>query len=327
MKIILISCASKKKQILEGEILPAKELYVGALFEKAWSYANKLNPDRIYILSAKYGLISPNKQIGHYNETLLKYPVTKQIKWSENVLLQLKKEGCNLEEDEFILLAGKVYYKYLLGNNGIKKYQLPYNGFKGIGFILNFLTGELQNGNMENINSIKNIRSSFLKRNSTIKALPGIYCWWFLEDGAMKIINQLPNIDINMIKKREINEQTYFALYFGISKNLRERIEWHTCQSHTMSSVNSGFLSTLRQTLSSFLNVNMSNSELELNKFMDDNCYWEWDYTVTYQDAINIEKQELMSCLYYYPLNILGNKSAPKEVVRDVKKLRKKYKK
>ena len=45
MKIILISCVSKKKQINEGETLPAKDLYISTLFKKAWSYANKLNPD------------------------------------------------------------------------------------------------------------------------------------------------------------------------------------------------------------------------------------------------------------------------------------------
>lgn len=144
MKIILISCVSKKKQINEGETLPAKDLYISTLFKKAWGYANKLNPDKIYILSAKHGLLSPEKPIGYYNETLLKYPASKQKEWADNVLSQLKKEGCNFENDEFMLLAGKTYYKYLLGNNGIKNYELPYNGLKGIGFILNFLTEKLK---------------------------------------------------------------------------------------------------------------------------------------------------------------------------------------
>lgn len=144
MKIILISCVSQKKQIKPNESMKAKELYISSLFKKAWSYANKLNPDKIYILSAKYGLLSPEKQIGYYNETLLKYPASKQKEWADKVLSQLKKEGCNLEDDEFILLAGKNYYKYLLGNNGIKNYELPYNGLKGIGFILNFLTEKLK---------------------------------------------------------------------------------------------------------------------------------------------------------------------------------------
>lgn len=144
MKFILISCVSQKKQIKSNERIKAKELYISQLFKKAWSYANKLKHDRIYILSAKYGLLSPEKSIGYYNETLLKYPANKQKEWADNVLSQLKKEGCNLEDDEFMLLAGKTYYKYLLGNNGIKNYELPYNELKGIGFILNFLTEKLK---------------------------------------------------------------------------------------------------------------------------------------------------------------------------------------
>lgn len=144
MKIILISCVSKKEHIGEGEMIPAKKLYISNLFKKAWNYANKLNPNRIYILSAKYGLLSPEKKIEYYDETLLKYTAIEKKKWAENILFQLKSEGCNLENDEFILLAGKVYYKNLLGKNGIKKYELPYNGLKGIGFILNFLTKKLK---------------------------------------------------------------------------------------------------------------------------------------------------------------------------------------
>lgn len=144
MKIVLISCVSKKEAIGEGEVLPAKDLYTSSLFKKAWNYAQKLCPDRIYILSAKYKLLSPEEPIGYYNETLLKYPVKKQKEWAENVLLQLKNDGCDLKDDEFILLAGKTYYKFLLGNNGIKNYELPYKGLKGIGFILNFLTEKLK---------------------------------------------------------------------------------------------------------------------------------------------------------------------------------------
>lgn len=180
---------------------------------------------------------------------------------------------------------------------------------------------------MKNIDSIKNIRCDFRNKNITIKTLPGIYRWWFKEEGAMMILNQLPHVDMNMIQKRKINDKTHFALYFGISKDLKGRIKWHTCQHHTTSSVKSGYLSTLRQTLSAFLNTDMSKSESILNEFIEENCYWEWDYTNTHQDAINKEKKELASSTYYYPLNISDNKSAPKEIICCVKDLRKKYNK
>lgn len=179
---------------------------------------------------------------------------------------------------------------------------------------------------MKYIDSIRNIRYNFLNKNNTIETLPGIYRWWFQEEGAMMILNQLPNINLDMIPKKKINGILYFALYFGISKNLKERIKWHTCQHHTSSSVNSGFLSTLRQTLSSLLNTDMTKSENVLNRFIEENCYLEWDYTVTHQDAIDKEKQELTTVLYY-PLNISNNKSTPKEIIDCVKSLRKKYNK
>ncbi len=37
---------------------------------------------------------------------------------------------------------------------------------------------------MDNIYSIKNIRVSFINKNNSIEALPGIYCWWFQEEDA-----------------------------------------------------------------------------------------------------------------------------------------------
>lgn len=61
MRIILISGVSKKDHSGVGETLPAQRLYISTLFKKAWDYVNKLNPDNIWILSAKYGLLSPEK--------------------------------------------------------------------------------------------------------------------------------------------------------------------------------------------------------------------------------------------------------------------------
>lgn len=180
---------------------------------------------------------------------------------------------------------------------------------------------------MRNIDSIKNIRSYLLDKSHNIEAKPGTYRWWFQEEGIREIINQLPGININMIQKRNINGKSYWALYFGISKNLEERIKWHICQHHTASSITSGFLSTLRQTLSALLKIDMTKSEEAVNKLIDENCYLEWDYTETHQDAIDLEKQELSSNTYYYPLNITNNQSTPKNIINSVKKLRKQYNK
>src|SRR5690606_13413659 len=54
--IALVSCVSSK----EPHAAPARDLYTSALFRKARAYAER-NADAWYILSAKYGLVDPNR--------------------------------------------------------------------------------------------------------------------------------------------------------------------------------------------------------------------------------------------------------------------------
>lgn len=65
MKIALISC-SKTKTKKAGK---AKDVYIGKLF-KGYYYLAKRECDKIYILSAKYGLLEENDIIDPYNQTL-----------------------------------------------------------------------------------------------------------------------------------------------------------------------------------------------------------------------------------------------------------------
>ena len=65
MKITILSCSKKKHPLSEGGTIEAKDLYQGQIFRKSYIYANKfLKPDRIYILSAKYGLLKPSDNNG-----------------------------------------------------------------------------------------------------------------------------------------------------------------------------------------------------------------------------------------------------------------------
>ena len=148
MKIVLVSCVAKKADIEEGTILPAKELYVSQLFQKAYAYAESLDPDRIYIISAKHGLLDPDERICKYNESLYNKNVKERIIWGDNVLNSLKRKGIDIQNDNFTLLAGKIYCKHLIGDGKIEKYSIAYEGLKGIGYILNFLNSKLNaNGN------------------------------------------------------------------------------------------------------------------------------------------------------------------------------------
>ena len=136
-KVILISCASKKLHH-EAE---AQDLYVSELFKKSLQYAKSLNPDKIFILSAKYGLSKLNEEIEPYNKTLNRMHSNKIKEWADFVLKQLKK-STDIENDEFIFLAGNNYRKFLLPH--IKHYKVPMQGL-GIGKQLQWLSKKIKN--------------------------------------------------------------------------------------------------------------------------------------------------------------------------------------
>jgi len=142
-KVVLIPCAAKKLD----HPAKAQNLYISDYFKSNLSYAKSLNPHKIFILSAKYGLLNLQDEITPYDQTLKKMSKNEQIVWASKVLEQLKKE-VNLNEDKFIFLAGEEYRKFLLSN--IKNYETPTKGL-GIGKQLKFLK--------ENINLCEKIHT------------------------------------------------------------------------------------------------------------------------------------------------------------------------
>lgn len=147
-RIVLISCTKSKNESAKERPSPAKDLYTGAIFKKAYQYAEqRLKPNKIYILSAKYGLLKPDQEVCYYNETLKDKSSQVRRLWADRILDQLKKERLNLDQDEFIILAGQTYCKDLTGpaNSGkISRYETPYEG-KRIGEILHFLNTNINN--------------------------------------------------------------------------------------------------------------------------------------------------------------------------------------
>jgi hypothetical protein len=130
-KIVLISCVSVK---LDHKA-KARDLYVSPLFKYGLAYAESLRPDKICILSAKYGVVELDEVIEPYNVTLNNMSSDEIKTWSEKVLLKLK-EKVNLNEDKIIFLAGENYRKHLIPY--IKNYTIPLKGL-GIGKQLKFL--------------------------------------------------------------------------------------------------------------------------------------------------------------------------------------------
>ena len=108
-RIALIGCTKKKRTVP----CPARELYSPSrLFALSYQYA-KAHADAVYILSAKYGLLPEDVMAAPYDLTLNTMSKAERVQWADRVFAQLR-EACRIEETEFILLAGKRYYEYLL---------------------------------------------------------------------------------------------------------------------------------------------------------------------------------------------------------------------
>ena len=117
-KIVLISCVSKKKSIKSK----AKDLYISQLFKSSLAYSYSLNPDKIFILSALHHLLDLETEIEPYNVTLSNIPKSKRkiglivlspaekIEWG-NKVVEMLSEQTDLQNDQFIILAGREYIK------------------------------------------------------------------------------------------------------------------------------------------------------------------------------------------------------------------------
>lgn len=161
-------------------------------------------------------------------------------------------------------------------------------------------------------------------RFTSIPKEPGIYRWWFPKETAQQLLSSIHGIETNRICKEVIQEEEYWCLYFGIAKDLRQRIRWHACQKHTASAVKHGILSTLRQSISALSQLDQTTSTDKVSELLE-RCYWDWLSTASKEDAKIIEKREITKG--YFPINIQENKSVAPTVLAQLKSLRKKHKK
>lgn len=122
-KIVLLSCVATKLD----HAAPAKELYISPLFKKSLAYAESLKPDDITILSAQYYVLSLDKVIEPYNKTLLTMPVDEIREWAAQVI-KILADKYDLDNDEFIILAGDKYRKYITPM--LKHWSAPLKGLR-----------------------------------------------------------------------------------------------------------------------------------------------------------------------------------------------------
>ena len=179
---------------------------------------------------------------------------------------------------------------------------------------------------MQYLDKVSELRKRLENRTSGIEKEGGVYCWWFKREIAQTLLKELPltQDEFSKIQRREIESEEYWALYFGISRDMLGRAKWHITKKHKPTAVKYGTVSTLRNTLGALLGIAMSDSEKSVNDLMDENCYWEWEYDKEYKQR---ETNELSSTDKCYPLNIQENKTVSKAVLKKLGELRSQHKK
>ena len=105
--ICLVSCVKSKAKGPRK----VKDMYTSALFEKAKAVAEK-EFDEWYVLSAKYGLIPPEKTIEPYEQTLTSMSLNERKAWSKKVYKKLRRIVNS--GDTVTFFAGINYRKYLI---------------------------------------------------------------------------------------------------------------------------------------------------------------------------------------------------------------------
>ena len=104
----LISCVKSKA----NRRCEAKDMYVSPLFKYMYAYAKKRCKE-VYILSAKYGLLSENTPIAPYNITLNSMSERQKKEWAKNIMLSLSKRY-DLNNDGVINSADLLLLRQML---------------------------------------------------------------------------------------------------------------------------------------------------------------------------------------------------------------------
>lgn len=137
--IALVACVKRKREVAA----PARDLYTSPWFvlARAWAEANA---ERWYILSARWGLVSPEQRLYPYEATMKQLSRNERLRWAEHVCQQF--DSYEREPAAITVLAGNAYRDFLvplLGTSG-HTIALPMAGL-GIGEQLAWLKEHTEN--------------------------------------------------------------------------------------------------------------------------------------------------------------------------------------
>lgn len=136
---VLVACVGKKLD----RPAQARDLYQSAWFKKARLYAERFG-NRWYILSAKYGLLSPVRVIEPYDMTLGQMTIPEREVWAGQVFDNLV-YITDQESDYLTFLAGLLYREPLVSKLVLagSMTRVPMRGL-GIGQQLQWLNERLR---------------------------------------------------------------------------------------------------------------------------------------------------------------------------------------
>lgn len=121
----------------------------------------------------------------------------------------------------------------------------------------------------------------------------GVYYWYITKQGADQL-----GIDVGGCKVKN----NKYLVYIGLAKNLNERLNWHYNDKHSLSAIKSGFVSTLRQTLSALLVGEMVTAKKIIDKFLREEMEVEYEVCKNYR-----EKELQLIISHNLPLNLKNN--------------------
>ena len=136
--VVLIGCGNQK--LNDGKTHRAEELYTSGYFKLKMKYAKTFNCP-IRILSAKHHVLNLDKEIEYYDKTLKKMKKNEKVEWAKEVKTELGSEF-DLTNTNFIVLAGKDYYKYLDKDLNL---DLVFKDVGGIGKQMAFMKKAIEN--------------------------------------------------------------------------------------------------------------------------------------------------------------------------------------
>ena len=158
------------------------------------------------------------------------------------------------------------------------------------------------------------IKASSLRNQEELKKIsskPGYYKWWVPKTELDFILNVL---DISFLEIERVLEtkDDLFCVYVGIAakESVGSRLNWHINDSHSISRVKNGTLSTLRQTVASIVSHNQYD-KLSTDLFIDKMFveYFCMDFPIKSDAAkikLHIIEKKLMD-EYFRILNIRDN--------------------